>query len=307
MARVQSEALMQWSRFGWARVATAVLAGVALAGVIGWRLSLQALERRIVEKRAAVKKLRMTGGAPPSQHVKDYLTQRQAALDARYQQWLAATTIPPLSDAARTDPQLYFQEQFHEAQRTIERLASARGTAIPVQLGFPKELPPTDAVPRLLGQLTLIQEAVGLVLEQRAAGVSACKVEDPETVPEGESGQTFLMRLPVRITFTSSLPNLMRMLAAIERVRPIIDVRSLRLLPTAHGPPDAAQAGAAEARPAATERGTLDGEIVLARYLLLETAAEEAPPADDPPAPDDAPRQARKPQKDNAAAREQAR
>ena len=264
----------------WMPLLGALVLGVALAGVVAWWLNLQSLEDQIKETRAALKKARLSGSIPPNQDVMDYLNSRQTALEGRYQHWLELIAAPPLAEAASADAQLYFQEQFHEVQRTLERLAAARALAVPEQLGFPKELPPSDTVPRLLVQLSLIREAAQLILEQGVAALSSFKVEDPEAVPEEESSEPFLTRLPVRVRLTSSLPALMKILGAIERVRPLIEVRAIRVLSAP--PPNVSVGGAAvpSAAPAGESPGVsgpLEVELMLARYLI--TSASQEPPA----------------------------
>ena len=183
-------------------------------------------------------------------------------------------------------------------QRTLERLATARGIAVPEQLGFPKELPPSDTVPRLLLQLSIMREVAELMLQQGVTVLSSLKVEDPEAVTEEEGKSPFLVRLPVRVRFTSSLPHLLNILAVIHRVTPLIDVRLLKIAlpaaaPTILGPSAPSQGGGARggAAPAATplpvkRADTLDAplevELLLARHLVL-AAAPDAMPGEIPP------------------------
>ena len=254
----------------WGPLLAATLAGATLAGIIGWRLNLQSIDAEIKNRRAALKKLTLSGGIPPTQEVMDYLTAHQLSMERRYQYWRKAVAAPPVDDAAAADPQLYFQEQFHETQRTVERLAAARGVPVPEQLGFPKELPPSETVPRLLAQLALLKEAAALVLEQGVSALTSLKIEDPEAVPEPEGAAVFLMRLPVRVRLTGSLPHVMTVLGAVHRARPLIDVRALRLAPAA------SQSGAGEAASGQASGERLDAELVLARYLVLEAAPDAA-------------------------------
>ena len=135
-------------------------------------------------------------------------------------------------------------------QGTLERLAAARGLPTPEQLGFPKELPPSDTVPRLLVQLVLIQDAAKLILAQGALTLSSFKVEDPQIVSERDSEEPFLLRLPVRVRLGGSLPVLTKVLAALQHARPIIQLRGIRVMTEQEGEP-------------------LDVELVLARYLVL--------------------------------------
>jgi hypothetical protein len=251
--------MAQQRPIAWGPLIGAMLSGAALAGFVGWRLNLQAIEQQIKDTRAGLKKLVLSGGIPPNQDVVDYFSSRETSLEQRYQHWLETVTTPPLAEAASADPQLYFQEQFHEVQRTLERLAAARAMPVPEQLGFPKELPPSDTVPRLLAQLSLIKETAALMLEQGLIGLSSFKIEDPEPVPEEEGGGTFLMRLPLRVRLTSSLPQLMKILGVIERTNPLIDVRAVRIASV--DPP-----------------GPLEAELLLARYLLIAATQEPPPP-----------------------------
>ena len=237
----------------WGPLLGTMVASVALSGVIAWRLNLQSIDGHIKSKRAALKKLVLSGGIPPNQDVMDYLSARQAFLESRYQSWVGIVEAAPLTEAARADPQLYFQEQSHEVQRALERLAAARGIAVPEQLGFPKELPPSDTVPRLLGQLSLIREASELILGEGVTALSSLKVEDPEAISEEDGDEPFLMRLPVRVRLTSSLSQLMKVLGAMERLRPFIDVRAIHVV-----------SGEASA--------SLDVELLLARYLVMAPA-----------------------------------
>ena len=242
---------------GWALVAVASLAGATIAAIIAWHINLQAIDRQVEGTRARLKKLILSGRIPPNEEVMAYLQARERVLTDRYQQRFVSLTAPPLAAAAAADPQLYFQEQLHEVQRMLERVAVARSIPVPEQLGFPKELPPSDTVPRLLVQLSLIKELAGLVLERGVIGLSSLKIEDPEEVPEAEQeDRPFLKRLPVRVRLTSTLPQLLNVLGAIEAAKPLIDVRSARLIN------------------AATPE-QLEVELVVARYLV---AAEQPLP-----------------------------
>ena len=242
----------------WKPLVGAVLAGAVAAGVAAWQLNLRAIEHDAASTQAALKKLALSRGIPPNQDVMDYLTARQAALEQRLQSWLHAATAPPLAEAAAADPQLYFQEQLHDVQRMLERAATARSLPPPQQLGLPKELPPPETVPRLLVQLSLIQALAPLIFEQGVAGLASFKIEDPETLPEAEGETAFLTRVPVRVRLTSSLPQLLKILAAIERVEPMIELRAIRLA-------------------AASAPDTLESELTLARYLASPASAQTEP------------------------------
>ena len=234
---------------------TAVLAGAALTSFVVWRANMASLEHAVNAKRAAVKKLALSGGIPPTQDVMDYLTERQQALEQRYNGWLEAIAAPEAAEAAQADPQLYFQERVHDLQRSLEQLAAARQITAPTALGLPKELPPTDTVPRFLSQLQLAQQAVELVFAQDVGAVTSFKIEDPEPIPAEEGSDTFLLVLPVRIRFAGTLDQTMKVLGALDRVRPLIDVRSVKLAPAA----DTAQ---------------LDAELLLARYTVMAVTAK---------------------------------
>ena len=250
----------------WGPILGALLVGAVGAGVIAWQLHLQTIDRQVTATQGGLKKLVLSRGIPPNQAVMDYLTARQQALEQRVQSWVTLATAPAVAEAAVADPQLYFQEQLHEVQRTLERAAAARTMPVPQQLGFPKELPPSDTVPRLLVQLSLIKELAGLLFEQGLTGLSSFKIEDPETVPGEEGEAVFLTRLPVRVRLTSSLPQLLKILAAIEGTDPLIELRAVRLT-------------------TGTAPNTLETELTLARYLMV--AASEAattPEEAEPPA-----------------------
>ncbi len=235
---------------GWGPLGVAMVMGAVLVSVIVWRMNLQRVERQVAEKRQAIKRLMLSGGIPPNEAVIDYLTTRERALQHQYQELLGRIAQSLPTDAvSNTDPQLSFQQQVHDVQRTLERLAAARTMPVPEQLGFPKELPPSETVPRLLIQLGLVQEAAELIFQQGVEAFASVKLEDPEPVqaPEGET--SFLTRVPVRVRVTGSLTQMMKLLAALEQRRPLIDVRTLRLLSSA-----------------SAER--LDAELILARYLV---------------------------------------
>lgn len=245
----------------WVPLAAAIVSVAALAGTAAWRVSLQAIDSQIAERRGALKRLGISGGIPPTQEVMDYLTSREAVLQERYRAALeAAASASPVAGAASADPQLYFQERFHEMQRMVERLSTARAMPAPELLGFPKELPPSDTVARLLIQVSVIQETAAMLLEQGVSQLGSFKIEDPETVPDEEHRGSFLLRVPVRVRFSATLPQVVKILAALERVRPLVDVRDIHL----------AQ-GAAP--------GSLDGELLLARYLVIDANPPPAPAA----------------------------
>lgn len=249
----------------WASVIGAMAVGATITAVAAWRLNVQAIDGQIKEKQSALKRLALSGRIPPNEDVMQYLTDRQAALERRDRTWVAMVASPPPPAAALADPQLYFQEQFHEVQRTLERLAAARTLPVPESLGFPKELPPKDTVPRLLVQLSLLQDTATLIFDQEVAALQSLKIEDPETVPDPERKGTALMRLPVRVRCSASLPQLMKMLAALQRTTPLIDVRAMTM--------------ASGSRPE-----TLDVEIVVARYLIIDAPEREAAPDQKPSA-----------------------
>ena len=242
-------------------LAGAVLAGAFAATFIAWHLHMQAMNAQIAQKRSALEKLAVSGRIPPNQDVMDYLTAREATLQDRYRYWETLVVAPLSDDNVRTDPQLYFQEQLHDVQGTLERLAKARGLATPEQLGFPKELPPSDTVPRLLVQLALIEDVAKLVLTQGVTSLSSFKVDDPETIAERDSEQSFLMRLPVRVRLGGPLPVIMKVLGALQHARPIIDVQGVRM----------ATGSSSE---------NVEAELVVSRYLVLASPRGSETPED---------------------------
>src|SRR3989338_4400914 len=252
----------------------AMVVGAAVTGAMVWRLNLTAIDGQIAAKTSALKKTVLSGKIPPNEEVMEYLTLRQRALEQRYQRWKTRVAAGPAAEAASADPQLYFQEQLHDVQRTLERLATARAMAVPEQLGFPKELPPADTVPQLLLQLSLIKEAAALMLEQGVGALSSFKIEDAQAVPQPDEAEPFLTRLPVRVRLHATLPQLMKVLGALQRVSPLVDVLVVRAAPAAK--PDAL------ALPTPASGGTqdpLEVELVLSRYLVTAQTLES--PGDD--------------------------
>lgn len=239
----------------------AMVVGAAVTGVMAWRLTLTAIDGQIAAKTSALRKMVLSGKIPPNEEVMEYLTSRQQALEQRYQRWRTRVAAATAAEAAGADPQLYFQEQLHDVQRTLERLATARAMAVPEQLGFPKELPPADTVPQLLLQLSLIKEAAALMFEQGVVALSSFKIEDAQPVPQPDDEEKpFLTRLPVRVRLHATLPQLMKVLGALQRVSPLVDVLVVRVAP----------GGASD---------HLEVELVLSRYLV--TAQPLEPPRDD--------------------------
>ena len=236
--------------------------GGSIAAVLVWHLQLQVLDHEIDARRSALKRAHLTGKIPPNSEVADYLKQRTEGLKNTYESALAKIAPTPGLSEGFADPQLYFQQRVHEVQRTLERLASARKMEIPAQLGFPKELPPADAAPRLLFQLNLIEDASALIMGQNITQLVSVKVEDPEIVaPLDDTQKPFLTRLPVRIHLTCSLDTLTKVLGVLDRASPLIDLQSVRLA-------------------ALPEGKDLDAELVLARYVVAVPELEQ-PAADD--------------------------
>lgn len=270
-------------------VILAILATAAFALIAAWQWQLRAMDSRAEEYAASLKKLLLTQQLPPTDAVKSYLEDRHKALEAGFQKKLKQTTVRLPDSAASANPQLFFQERLHDVQREIERLVSARKMTVPEQLGFPKELPPSDTVPRLLAQLDLIEEASILLVEQKVANIISFKVEDPETVAVAEGVPAFLTRVPVRVRFSGKLPHLVKVLNALSRAQPLIDVRVIRVTtaPPPAAPAVQTTAGAAAvttpassppsaALPAvAPTADTLDMEMVLVRYLADMKAAAD--------------------------------
>lgn len=244
----------------WAAVGGLLLLLAAGGGWFAWKMRLQAIDGALEDKRAALKTLHLSGRLPPNREVVEYLKGRSAALEARYQAGLKLATVSAALGQGQADPQLYFQQRVHEVQRTLERLAAARGMKTPEQLGLPKELPPVDVVPRLLLQLELIQDASELVVAQGIGQLVSVKVEDPQNVAAaGEDGESFLMRLPVRLRLNCSLDTLVKVLGVLDRAKPMVDLQALLL----RQPSDAAD---------------LDVELVLARYVATAPDVEDKTP-----------------------------
>lgn len=243
-----------------------LLVGV-VAGVLFWFVRVQAVDQEIESKRTALKKLHVGERIPPNQEVTDYLTRRTEALETQYRAALALLTIPSVVEG-QADPQLFFQQRVHDVGRTIERLATARGMTTPEQLGFPKELPPADAVPRFLIQLGLIEDvAERTIAIVGLSQLQSFRVDDPQVVtPSGANQESFLTRLPVRVRLSCSLEALPKILVTLDRARPLMDLQDLRVASSATSQ-------------------QFDVEIVLARYLL--SAPSFAQPKEDtgqPPA-----------------------
>lgn len=236
----------------------ALVAGGMLIGAFSWRLHMQSVEAQMRAARAGLKKLSLSAGIVPDRAVMAYLTQRQQAFERRYQQAAEALSPPELPPAAFADPQLFFQQRLHEMTQALERLAAAQGMAVPQTLGFPKDLPPPEAVPRLLVQLQLLQEAAALVVEQGVAALLSLKIDDPQPFRPAADEAALLLQLPVRVRLTGTLPQLMKILAAIDRAAPLIDLKEVRIA-------------------SAAAEDQLDVECVLARYLPAPVTAAEAP------------------------------
>ena len=232
-------------------VAPIVLAVAVTAAVFGfavWHMHLHGLDEQIDQRQAAIKRLTVSQGIPPTEDVRTYLKQRDESLRRSYRQWLDRVVVGGIAEAATADPQLFFQERVHEVQRDLERLAAGRNVPVPEMIGLPKELPPTETVSRLLAQLGLTQAVATLILEQGAIPITTFKLEDPESVNSVEGRAVLLTRVPLRVRMRSTLPQLMRLMEACARARPLIDVRALRI------------ASGAQA-------DRLEVEVLLARYL----------------------------------------
>jgi hypothetical protein len=160
-----------------------------------------------------------------------YLKHRTALLEAKYE--AALSRIAPPLDLGQTpgDTQLLFQERSHEVQRTLERLATARNMTAPTQLGFPKDLPPPEAVPRFLVQVSLIEQAAELLMAiPGVTQVESFKIEDPQTATWAEGDEdVFLTSLPVRIRLACPLEVLVKALGALDRADPLVDLQGLRM------------------------------------------------------------------------------
>ena len=243
----------------------ATVFGALAVGLFAWPLHLRSLERQISQTRSELKKLSLSGGITPSRDVMEYLAMRQERLQRRYDAWIKVATVPPVDTTTIPNLQVYFQEQLHDVQQQLERLALERQVPVPEQLGFPKELPPMDAVPRLLVQLALVREMVPLMLERGLTQVTSVKLEDPEPVPSPDEEQEgFMMRLPIRVRVSGSLASVLDALGVVERLTPLVDLRTLRLVSQS------------------TDPGVLDVEFGLARYLLLNPTISPQPTAHSP-------------------------
>lgn len=210
-----------------------VVAGGLLAlgvfATVVWSVRMQSLAREIERRRTSLKSLHVGGELPPNQEVVAYLQSRTAALETQYES--AVVVMAPPQGQGQGDPQLFFQQRLHEIQRTLDRLATARGIAAPALLGFPKELPPPDAVPRFLTQVGVIEDTAKLILSvQGMSHIESFKVEDPQAVvATGQAEEEFLTSLPVAVRLTGSLDALTKTLALLDRARPFLDLQALRV------------------------------------------------------------------------------
>ena len=253
--------------------AAAVVVGAV--GVAAWWLSMRALDRAIDRAHDDVSRQHVIGRVPPTRDVVGYLTERDATLAAHYQA-AVAFVLPTLAGPAHHgDAQLYFQQRLHEVQRTLERAATARGMAVPMQLGLPKDIPPLDVVPRLLIQLGVVEETAELFMGVRGVSqISSFKIEDPQALASGsdeDEEDVFLIQLPVRVRLAASLEALSKACDRIQSATPLIDVVSARIrrMADAASPPTLSLAAQ-----------ELDVELVVARYLVRppdERLAESEP------------------------------
>ena len=215
----------------WLAMWNGVLAVGALIAFVFWHAAIQEMDRQIARKRSALKGLYVIGRLPPNQEVTEYLTGRTAMLETQYRDAVSLASAPPAGLADVADPQLFFQQRVHEVQRLLERLAAGREAPVPAQLGFPKDLPPADAVPRFLTQLALI-ESVGerTMALPGVSQVTSFKVEDPQTLssPE-EDGAAFITLLPVRVKLTCTLDALAKLLGLLDQERPLMQMHGLRV------------------------------------------------------------------------------
>lgn len=223
--------------------------GAVAAGFVAWQLHLNVMSSRIEQIQGTLKKLTIAGQVPPNQEVLDYMASRGEALNKQRERWERKAIAPVPIEASSSDPQLYFQERLHDIQRSLEKLAAARGLGAPEALGFPKELPPSDTVPRLLVQLTLIEDVAKLILAHEVDAVSSFKVEDPQPVAVEESEDPFVVRLPVRVRLAARLPIMLSILGALQKAQPLIELHALRLSSEPDGE-------------------ALEVELALARYLM---------------------------------------
>jgi len=252
---------------------------VAAAGGISlwWRLAVGTLERKIERKQSDLKRLHLGGRLPPNREVLDYLKDRTSAVEAQYHTALAYVAPMPAVVEGQSDLQLHFQQRVHEVQRTLERLATARGMTVPSQLGIPKELPPTDAVPRFLTQLSLIEETAEFLLRiPEISQVVSFKIEDPQALgAAGDAEDSFLTKLPVRVHLSCSLEALTKILGRLDRTKPLIDLQSLSV-----AIPGTTQSPASSL---AQDSKALEMEFVLVRYFVtapsLDQPEEESPKA----------------------------
>ena len=215
----------------WLAMWNGVLAVGALVTFVFWHAAIQEMDRQIARKRSALKGLYVIGRLPPNQEVTEYLAGRTATLEAQYRDAVSLAGAPPAGLADVADPQLFFQQRVHEVQRLLERLAAGRETPVPAQLGFPKELPPADAVPRFLTQLALIESLGDRTMSLPGVSqVTSFKLEDPQPLPALEEGdESFITLLPIRIKLTCTLDALAKLLGLLDQERPLMQMHGLRV------------------------------------------------------------------------------
>jgi hypothetical protein len=235
-----------------------LLGGAVLLAGVFWQWTLRGIAQEIAQYQTSLKTLQLSGRVPPNREVMAYLTQRGEQLHASYRQAMAVVAPAAGRLAVGADPQLAFQERVHEVQRTLERLTTARGMSIPLELGLPKELPPPDSVPRFLMQLALMEGLAELAMTvDGVSQLTSFQVEDPRPIAaDAREGAPIVMELPVQMHVTCSLSALMQLLRQIERAQPVMALQRIQVL-----------SSSSAATPAA---GPLDVELIVARYATID-------------------------------------
>ncbi|MBN1794612.1 MAG: hypothetical protein JW844_06575 [Candidatus Omnitrophica bacterium] len=196
-----------------------VIAQPVLSHVQGQRMT-----DTIETDKKMVKRFLLEGDIVPSRQLYQQIEAEQEAFEG-YGAQLRKFLDPGFKSLPRgSESGLYFREALFALEKKLDREAKGAGIEIPKSLGFGTELPPVSEVPRLLKQLTLVEQVVTSFISEGATEISEIQLLELPAV----DGQNF-EEVPVEVRAVVSHGGLLRVLYALNTAQPAVDIRTLRV------------------------------------------------------------------------------
>ena len=171
-----------------------------------------------------VKRFLLKDEVLPSRRLHDHIKAEQEAFEGYYGQ-LRKFLDPGFKNLPQgSESGLYFRETLFALEKKLDREAKGAEIGIPKSLGFGTELPSVSDVPRLMKQLSLVEQLVTSFISEGATAIIEIQLLEFAQ----EEGQNF-EEVPVEVQVIISNEGLLRVLYALNTAQPAVDIKNIRV------------------------------------------------------------------------------